>query len=223
MGVECRRARAHQQRKNWALLVKAIDDPSLAAVINTYDPEIPPAKVRQFFFANAWYVNLFHLDQAGVIDQKDLYGRLRDLFQSPVFREYWRASRPNRATLIYSSDEARLGRLADRLLEELEEANTEEWWVAAIRRRPDSSAVNRLTSLARASPLRNSAARLRMSPKGSTSLPSSSRKQASSKDRYPLKIVRRIDPARPPPAAHKKRAAPPLHRRSRMDQPPHPE
>ncbi|MFC9498979.1 DUF6082 family protein [Streptomyces sp. NPDC056975] len=124
-----RGARARQQRVHWELSLKAIDDPSLAAVINTYDPEIPPAKVRQFFFANAWYVNLFHLDQAGVIDQKDLYGRLRDLFQSPVFREYWRASRPNRATLIYSSDEARLGRLADRLLEELEEADTEEWWV----------------------------------------------------------------------------------------------
>ncbi|MFB8271582.1 MULTISPECIES: DUF6082 family protein [unclassified Streptomyces] len=122
-------ARAQQQRVHWELSLKAIDDPSLAAVINTYDSEIPPGKVRQFFFANAWYVNLFHLDQAGVIGQEDLYGRLRDLFQSPVFREYWRASRNNRATLRYSSDEARLGRLADRLLEELEEADTEEWWV----------------------------------------------------------------------------------------------
>ncbi|MFE5049836.1 DUF6082 family protein [Streptomyces sp. NPDC056637] len=124
-----RSARARQQRVHWELSLKAIDDPSLAAVINTYDAEIPPAKVRQFFFANAWYVNLFHLDQAGIIDQQEVYGRLRELFQSPVFREYWRASRPNRATLIHSSAEARLGRLADRLLEELEEADTEEWWV----------------------------------------------------------------------------------------------
>ncbi|MFF2505906.1 DUF6082 family protein [Streptomyces sp. NPDC058067] len=124
-----RRARAHQQRMHWALLVKAIDDPSLAAVINTYGAEVPLEKLRQYFYANAWYVNLFHLNQAGVVDQEQLYGPLRDLFQSPVFREYWEATRNHRTALKHSSDEARLGRLADRLYEELEEAETDEWWV----------------------------------------------------------------------------------------------
>ncbi|MFF1685542.1 MULTISPECIES: DUF6082 family protein [unclassified Streptomyces] len=124
-----RRARAHQQRMHWALLVKAIDDPSLAAVINTYGADVPLDKLRQYFYANAWYVNLFHLEQSGLIDQEQVHGPLRDLFQSPVFREYWRASGPNRATLADSSDEVRLGHLADRLLEELEEADTDEWWV----------------------------------------------------------------------------------------------
>ncbi|RVU29095.1 hypothetical protein EOT10_00280 [Streptomyces antnestii] len=124
-----RRARAHQQGMHWALLVKAIDDPSLAAVINTYSAEVPLEKLRQYFYANAWYVNLFHLQQAGLLDQEQLVGHLRDLFQSEVFVEYWRATRHNRATLPHSSDEAQLGDLAEHLLEELEEADTDVWWV----------------------------------------------------------------------------------------------
>ncbi|MER7198240.1 DUF6082 family protein [Streptomyces sp. CB01635] len=123
------RARAHQQRMHWALLVKAIDDPSLAVVINTYGADVPLEKLRQYFYANAWYVNLFHLEQSGLVDQEQVYGHLRDFFQSPVFREYWEATRNHRIALKHSSDEARLGRLADRLYEELEEADTDEWWV----------------------------------------------------------------------------------------------
>ncbi|MFE5025089.1 DUF6082 family protein [Streptomyces sp. NPDC056656] len=127
--AERRRARAHQQRMHWALLVKAIDDPSLAVVINTYGADVPLEKLRQYFYANAWYVNLFHLEQSGLADQEQVRGHLRDLFQSQVFREYWRATRPNRATLPDSTDEARLGHLAECLLDELEEADTDEWWV----------------------------------------------------------------------------------------------
>lgn len=36
-----RLALAHQQRMHWELLIKAIDDSSLAAVIDTYDKDIP--------------------------------------------------------------------------------------------------------------------------------------------------------------------------------------
>ncbi|MGP4085956.1 DUF6082 family protein [Streptomyces sp. KR55] len=120
---------AHQQRMHWELLAKAIDDPSLAAVIDTYDKSIPAEKRRQFFYANAWYVNLYHLYEAGILDQEELFGRLREIFQSPLLREYWEASRAQRATLKQSSDEARIGLMVDGLIRDLDEADTDEWWV----------------------------------------------------------------------------------------------
>ena len=124
-----RRALAHQQRMHWELLARAIDDPSLAAVIDTYDKDIPAEKRRQFFYANAWYVNLFHVYEAGLMDQEELFGRLREFFQTPLMREYWEASRAQRATLKPSSDEARIGAMVDGLIKDLDEADTDEWWV----------------------------------------------------------------------------------------------
>ncbi|MEW2248084.1 DUF6082 family protein [Streptomyces sp. NPDC006975] len=127
-----RQALAHQQRMHWQLLARAIDDPSLAAVIDTYSPETSTEKRRQFFFANAWYVNLLHLHEAGLIDQEELFGRMRELFQNAVMREYWEASRAQRATLKESTDEAVIGRMLDGLVKDLDEADTDEWWVVGV-------------------------------------------------------------------------------------------
>ncbi|MEG3631564.1 DUF6082 family protein [Streptomyces poriticola] len=124
-----RRALAHQQRMHWELLSRAMDDPSLAAVIDTYDPAVPAEKRRQYFYANAWYINLYHLYRAGILDQEELYGHARELFQNPLMREYWEASRGQRATLKQTSDEARIGRMVDGLIRDLDEADTDEWWV----------------------------------------------------------------------------------------------
>jgi hypothetical protein len=124
-----RRALAHQQRMHWELLSRAIDDPSLAAVIDTYDPDIPAKKRRQYFYANAWYINLYHLYRAGILDQTEFYGHARELFQNPLMREYWEASKGQRATLKDSSEEARVGRIVDGLIKDLDEADTDEWWV----------------------------------------------------------------------------------------------
>ncbi|MFE2584149.1 DUF6082 family protein [Streptomyces sp. NPDC059378] len=124
-----RKALAHQQRMHWELLVKAIDDPSLAAVIDTYDKSIPAEKRRLFLYANAWYINAYHLYRAGILDQEELYGHLREIFQSSLMREYWEASKDQRATLKQSSDEARMGRMVDGLIKDLDEADTDEWWV----------------------------------------------------------------------------------------------
>jgi hypothetical protein len=124
-----RRSLAHQQRMHWELLTRAIDDPSLAEVIDTYDKSIPAAKRRQFFYANAWYVNLFHVHRAGLIDREELYGHIREFLQNQIFREYWEASRYMRATLVQSSDEARMSHLVDGLIRELDDADTDEWWV----------------------------------------------------------------------------------------------
>jgi len=124
-----RRALAHQQRMHWELLSRAIDNPALAAVIDTYDPSIPAERRRQYFYANAWYINLYHLYRAGLLDQEEFYGHARELFQNPLMREYWDASKAQRATLKASSDEARIGRMVDGLIRDLDEADTDEWWV----------------------------------------------------------------------------------------------
>ncbi|CAM5434271.1 Secreted protein OS=Streptomyces alboniger OX=132473 GN=CP975_26925 PE=4 SV=1 [Streptomyces alboniger] len=124
-----RKALAHQQRMQWELLLRAMDDPSLAEVIDTYDKSIPAERRRQFFYANAWYVHLYHLYRAGSLDREELYRHLREFFQSPVFREYWEASRHMRATLNESSVEAQLGHMVDGLVRDLDEAETDEWWV----------------------------------------------------------------------------------------------
>lgn len=120
---------AHQQRMHWELLSRAIDDPTLFAVIDTYDKSIPAAKRRQFLYANAWYAYLFHLFRAEVLDQEELYIAMRELLQNPLFREYWEASKAQRANLKQSSDEASVGRMIDGLVRDLDEADTEEWWV----------------------------------------------------------------------------------------------
>jgi hypothetical protein len=124
-----RLALPHQQRMHWELLQRAIDDPSLAAVLDTYDTEIPPEKQRQFLYANAWYVNAFNAYRTGTVSREELYGYLRGLFQSRLIREYWHANRNHRATLKETSEEAELGRVVDDLISDLEEADTDEWWV----------------------------------------------------------------------------------------------
>ncbi|WP_405590151.1 DUF6082 family protein [Streptomyces sp. NBC_01092] len=124
-----RKAVAHQQRMQWELLARAIDDPSLASVIDTYDKNIPVERRRQFFYANAWYVHLFHLHRAGILDREELYRHLREFFQSPIFREYWEASQHMRASLNEASEEAQLGHMVDGLVRDLDEADTDEWWV----------------------------------------------------------------------------------------------
>ncbi|MFI1757835.1 DUF6082 family protein [Streptomyces sp. NPDC020571] len=124
-----REALRHQQRMHWELLNRALDDPSLAEVIDTYDKSIPAQKRRQFFYANAWYVNLYHLHHAGILDQEELFGHLRELFQTPLMREYWEASRDQRASFKVTSVESRVGTMVDGLLKDLDEADTDEWWV----------------------------------------------------------------------------------------------
>ncbi|WP_121749649.1 DUF6082 family protein [Streptomyces sp. E2N166] len=124
-----RKSLRHQQRMHWELLARAIDDPSLAEVIDTYDKDIPAQKRRQFFYANAWYVNLYHLYEAGLLDQEELFGRLRELFQTPLMREYWEASKEQRASLKATSTESRVGGMVDGLIKDLDEADTDDWWV----------------------------------------------------------------------------------------------
>ncbi|MET8683317.1 DUF6082 family protein [Streptomyces sp. NPDC004732] len=120
---------ANQQRLHWELLSKAMEDPSLAAVLDTSGGTIPPGKHRQFLFANALYTNALLSYRIGNVSRVQLFGHLRGTLQNPIFREYWEMTRAARASLEEDSIEAQVGRMVDNLLHDLDEADTDEWWV----------------------------------------------------------------------------------------------
>lgn len=120
---------AHQQRLHWELLSKAIDSPELAEVLDIFEVPTSPQKRRQYLFANALYTNALFYYRVGNITREEFFGVIRGLLQNPVVREYWYATQGQRATLAEGSDEAKLGRMVDELLRQLEETDQEEWWV----------------------------------------------------------------------------------------------
>ncbi|MBG0851995.1 hypothetical protein I2W78_09095 [Streptomyces spinoverrucosus] len=120
---------ANQQRLHWELLSKAIDSPELAEVLDIFEVPASPLERRQYLFANAVYTNLLFYYRIGNLSREEFFGHARGLLQTPVMREYWFATRGQRATLPEDSDEAELGHMVDDLLRQLEEADTEEWWV----------------------------------------------------------------------------------------------
>ncbi|MGW6055915.1 DUF6082 family protein [Streptomyces sp. NPDC055189] len=119
---------AEQHELQLYLLRKAIDDPDLAAVFSIAEAD-SPAQQRQFLFANALYTNALLAYRIGVVNWEELHGHVRVMCANPIFRQYWRATRHQRASLKDSSDEARMGRMTDTLVREIEESESEEWWV----------------------------------------------------------------------------------------------
>ncbi|OIJ62927.1 DUF6082 family protein [Streptomyces mangrovisoli] len=127
-----RRRRAvltQQHRLHFDLLCKAMDDPALAAVLDTYEMVVPAEKQRQFLFANALYTNALFFHRIGAMTRAELHGHLRVLCQNAVFREYWEATRHHRKSLPEASEEFTLGQMMDRLVQELADSDTDEWWV----------------------------------------------------------------------------------------------
>ncbi|MFF1698416.1 DUF6082 family protein [Streptomyces sp. NPDC058257] len=118
-----------QQRLQFDMLSKAMDDPDLAAVLDTFDMPLDARTLRQYLFANAVYTNALLFWRVGNFSWEEVHGHLRLICQNPVFRGYWKATGPHRASLLDASDEARLGRMVDKLIQDLEEADTDEWWV----------------------------------------------------------------------------------------------
>ncbi|MGW7259874.1 DUF6082 family protein [Streptomyces sp. NPDC054834] len=127
--AESRRAAlVDYQRLQLGLLERAIDDPELALVLSTFEAE-SPTQVRQHLFANALYANTLFGYRIGVATLEELHGHLRVLCRSALFRRYWESTRPHRASLKDESEEGRIGRMVDTLIRDLDEADTEEWWV----------------------------------------------------------------------------------------------
>lgn len=119
---------AEQQRFQTYLLDKALSDPDLAAVMSTIE-EADATRRRQYLFANAMYTNAVLAYRVGVVNLEELHGHLRVICQNAIFREYWAATHHHRASLKASSTEARVGRMTDTLIRDLEVSDTEEWWV----------------------------------------------------------------------------------------------
>ncbi|GAA2920195.1 DUF6082 family protein [Streptomyces erythrogriseus] len=119
---------AMQQRQHWELLSKAIDDPELAEVLDLYDQPLTIQKHRQYLFANALYTNLLCYHRIGNLTREEFFKHARGMFQNPIVRDYWEATRPHRASLK-GTEEAELGQLIDDWLFQLDDADTEEWWV----------------------------------------------------------------------------------------------
>ncbi|MER6286930.1 DUF6082 family protein [Streptomyces sviceus] len=119
---------ARQQRQHWELLSKAIDDPELAEVLDIFERPVTPERRRQYLFANALYTNLLCYYRIGNMGRDEFFKHVRAIFQNPIVREYWYATQQQRASLT-GTEEAELGKLVDDLLLQLEEADTDEWWV----------------------------------------------------------------------------------------------
>lgn len=116
-------------RMRLELLMKAIDDPELAATLDTYDAPVSAARLRQYLFSDALYIQLLLAYQTGTLNREELYGKARLLLQNVIFREYWHASRHQRASLPSDSEESEIGRMIDDLVQALADADIEEWWV----------------------------------------------------------------------------------------------
>ncbi|EPD65673.1 MULTISPECIES: DUF6082 family protein [Streptomyces] len=129
-----RAALAEQHRLHFDLLCKAMVDPALAAVLDTYESDVPADRQRQYLFANALYVNALYFHRIGALSLAELYGHLRVMCRNQIFREYWAATRHHRDSLPASSEEAALGEMMDALVADMNTAldvedDNEEWWV----------------------------------------------------------------------------------------------
>jgi len=129
-----RAALAEQHRLHFQLLCKAMSDPALAAVLDTYETDVPPEKQRQFLFANALYVNALYYHRIGAMSLAELHGHVRVMSRNKIFREYWAATRHHRDSMPPSSPEAAVGAMMDALVSEmdafLDDADDgESWWV----------------------------------------------------------------------------------------------
>ncbi|MFF0742313.1 DUF6082 family protein [Streptomyces sp. NPDC004111] len=111
------------------LLYKAMDDPQLAEVLNTYETEVPPERQRQFLYANIVYGNVLHYCRIGVMDTEEALGHLRGICQSRAFRDFWDATQHHRESLPGDSPEAVLGRQVDLIVTRASEER-DNWWVA---------------------------------------------------------------------------------------------
>ncbi|WLW51716.1 DUF6082 family protein [Streptomyces sp. YU58] len=128
---------AEQHRLHFDLLCKAMDDPALAAVLDTYETDIPLEKQRQFLFANALYINALYFHRIGAMSLTELYGHLRVMCQNEVFRDYWEATRHHRKSLPDTSEEYILGQMMEELIQDLDGSDSDEWWV--VGELPDDS------------------------------------------------------------------------------------
>ncbi|MGY0489933.1 DUF6082 family protein [Streptomyces sp. WG-D5] len=124
-----RKALTEYRRDHQRLVARATADPSLLPVLDAYEEELPDDLQRRHLYANELYQHALHGYHVGILTLTELHGHLRYIFQSRSMRDYWQATRHHRASLPHRSDEARLGRMVDALVTDLDDNDEEDWWV----------------------------------------------------------------------------------------------
>lgn len=108
--------------------MKAIDDPELAATVEAYDEPVSASRLRQYLFSEAFYLQLLAY-RTGTLNWEGLHGRARLLLRTPSFANIGKPVATNAPACTTHPDESRVGRMIDSLARDMDEANTEEWWV----------------------------------------------------------------------------------------------
>ncbi|MGP3776428.1 DUF6082 family protein [Streptomyces sp. SDT5-1] len=128
-----RRAFTEYRRDHQRLVARATEDPTLLPVLDAYEDDLPPEFQRRHLYANELYQHALHGYHVGLLSLTELHGHLRYIFQSRSMRDYWEVTRHHRASLPEDSDEARLGRVVDALVADLDANDDaedgESWWV----------------------------------------------------------------------------------------------
>ncbi|WP_432176686.1 DUF6082 family protein [Streptomyces sp. Tue6028] len=113
-------------RMRLELLMKAIDDPELAATLDAYEAPVSAARLRQYLFSDALYIQLLLAYRTGTLSLEELQGKARPLLRNAIFRDYWEASRHQRSSLPDGSEERMVGRMIDALAQDMDAADM--WW-----------------------------------------------------------------------------------------------
>lgn len=128
--------RTSEEQLWFDLFAAALSDPEADAAGNPATGT-PTTTCRHHLFADALYRNALHAHSLGAVSLDELHGHLRVLCQNSIFRDYWRTMREQRASLESSSGEieveveieVEIARMVDELIHDMEEAETDEWWV----------------------------------------------------------------------------------------------
>ncbi|WP_234328179.1 DUF6082 family protein [Streptomyces sp. NRRL S-37] len=97
----------------------AMADPSLAEVWNDL-PRAPAGTLRQYLFANLAFSHYVLMHSWGHLSEDELLVYANSLLRSPVFRQYWEATRSSKSGLPADSSEGRVFRVFEQAMTDLE-------------------------------------------------------------------------------------------------------
>ncbi|MEV8597007.1 DUF6082 family protein [Streptomyces sp. NPDC052012] len=97
----------------------AMADPSLAEVWNDL-PRAPAGTLRQYLFANLAFSHYVLMHSWGHLSETELVVYANNLLRSPVFRQYWEATRPSKSGLPPESSEGRVYRVFEQAMADLD-------------------------------------------------------------------------------------------------------
>ena len=113
-----RGAEASLRRLHFELLRLSINDPQLAEVWPPFEPGLSPKRNRQYLYANLVIQHFWLSLRLGGHTESQLQNSLRNLFVSPLMRDYWRASSKIRTALVPGTPEFTFNELVDGICQE---------------------------------------------------------------------------------------------------------